>query len=472
MQFDRRTVIKSSLSGLALAAIGGTGLAKTEDGFVELIAKPGRQNLTGEAGTDTGIWGYNGSVPGPTIRARAGERIKVRLINQLEQPTSIHWHGIRIDNAMDGVVGLTQDAVQPGDAFKYDFVVPDAGTYWYHTHNRAWEQLARGLYGALIVDEANGPVFDHDIPFILDDWRLNAAGEIDDATFANMHDWGHAGRLGNWLTVNAQSDPEFKVIAGATVRLRVMNTANARVLKLGFGGLATRIIALDGHAIDSQLLGDTLRIAPGQRADLCFRVPDTTNGPFPIFETSGNEPLMFASIAPVASEKSQETNSSELPSLAPTRNLEPDLANAERFKLVMEGGAMGGLSGAIMDGQRQTMRELVKAGRAWAFNGVAGDLTEPLLSVPLGKTVIIDMVNDTRWPHAMHLHGHHFRAIEQNGRPLKPGLVGKWRDTELVEPGDQLAIAFVADNPGKWYFHCHMMEHQAAGMRTWIQIGA
>ena len=465
MRLNRRGFVTGGLASLTLCS-NRPVFAAGADRVLQLVAKPGRQALMGDAETATAIWGYDGSVPGPLIRARQGERIRVRLKNQLAQPTSIHWHGIRIANAMDGVVGLTQDAVEPGESFDYDFVAPDAGTYWYHTHNRAWEQLARGLYGALIVDEAEIPDFDRDIVFILDDWRLNEDGAIDEASFGAMHDLSHAGRLGNWLTVNARSDPEFQLVSGDLVRLRVMNAANARVLNIRFNDIAPMVIALDGHALAPRPLGEVLRIAPGQRVDLSFRVEAGAGAVLPVSEISHRDPLDFATFKVAAAPGDALRPRHDFPALAPTRNPEPDLANAERHVLLMEGGAMGGMRGAILEGRPQSMRALVEAGRAWAFNGIAGDMTDAFFAVERGKTVIIEMVNDTSFPHAMHLHGHHFRALEKNGAPVS----GDWRDTELVEAGDKLAVAFVADNPGKWYFHCHMMEHQMSGMRTWIDV--
>ncbi|UCE31774.1 MAG: multicopper oxidase domain-containing protein, partial [Burkholderiales bacterium] len=145
-----------------------------------------------------------------------------------------------------------------------------------------------------------------------------------------------------------------------------------------------------------------------------------------------------------------------------------DLRTAAVARLLMTGGAMGSLRSALLGGRELGIRELVSAGRVWAFNGVAGDLDRPLLSARKGQTVRIDLVNDTRWPHAMHLHGHHFLALRDD----RPERAGDWRDTELMAPGERLSIAFVADNPGKWLLHCHMLEHQAAGMRTWVEVGA
>ena len=205
---------------------------------------PLAKNLGGE---DTRIWGYNNLVPGPIIRARRGDTLHIRLVNELEQPTSIHWHGVRIDNAMDGVPGLTQDAVPPGESFDYIFTVPDAGSFWYHTHNRTWEQLARGLYGLLIVEDDDDQLFDRDIYLAIDDWKLTQQGQIEETSLGDLHAWAHEGRLGNWLTVNGQSNPEIAIKPGERVRIRMANTANARVFEFAFSGLSLQQIALDGH---------------------------------------------------------------------------------------------------------------------------------------------------------------------------------------------------------------------------------
>ncbi len=163
----------------ALAATGFRPTSLQAETSPDLIVRVGVLQLAPANYPETQVWGYNGAVPGLTIRLPQGERMTRRFVNELPQPGTIHWHGIRIDNAMDGVPGLTQDVVQPGDSFLYDFVVPDAGTYWYHPHNRSYEQMARGLSGALIVEEAEGgPAVDNDEVILLDDWRLTEDAQI------------------------------------------------------------------------------------------------------------------------------------------------------------------------------------------------------------------------------------------------------------------------------------------------------
>jgi FtsP/CotA-like multicopper oxidase with cupredoxin domain len=192
------------LMGAAAFTLGTRVIRRAKAGEpMQLRAMPGSARLAPAEAPETPIWGYEGGTPGPLLRVRQGKRITRLFRNQLPQASTIHWHGIRIANAMDGVPELTQEPVAPGGEFLYDFTVPDAGTYWYHPHNRTWEQMARGLYGALIVEEASPPEVDRDEVLLIDDWRLAADASIHES-FGAMMDWSHAGRLGNWATVNGE----------------------------------------------------------------------------------------------------------------------------------------------------------------------------------------------------------------------------------------------------------------------------
>ncbi|MCZ7597528.1 MAG: multicopper oxidase domain-containing protein [Gammaproteobacteria bacterium] len=228
------------------------------------------------------MYAYNGSVPGPALRIGRGRTLRVRLKNRLDVDTTVHWHGIRIANAMDGVPELTQDPVAPGAEFEYEFAVPDAGTYWYHSHRFSFEQVERGLYGLLIVDEEQPYPVDRDIPLVVDDWRLTGDGAID-PSFGDLHDVSHAGRLGNWITVNGASLPDIDVATGERVRLRVANTANARIVTLHLRDLAPWVIALDGQPVAPFVLtGGKLTLAPGQRTDLVVDIATPPGARTPI----------------------------------------------------------------------------------------------------------------------------------------------------------------------------------------------
>ena len=174
MTHSRREFLRGTGAVALLGATGGWGSpARAEDPeAITLHARPGTVHLPPPGYPETPIWGYDGSVPGPTIRVPHGQRVTRRFVNGLPQPSTVHWHGIRIENSMDGASELTQPPVQPGAEFLYDFEPPDAGTWWYHSHHRAWEQMARGLYGALVVEERIAPEVDWDEVLLLDDWRL------------------------------------------------------------------------------------------------------------------------------------------------------------------------------------------------------------------------------------------------------------------------------------------------------------
>ncbi len=468
---SRRTFLGAGAGVVGAAIIGPSWhVAAAEDApFLLLEPKPATAPLAGVGKPAVSVWGYQGTVPGPLIRVRRGERVRVRLKNGLEQPTTIHWHGIRINNAMDGVPGLTQDAVAPGGVFDYSFIAPDAGTYWYHSHDKTWEQVARGLYGLLIVEEDNKPKVDRDIPFAADDWRLNADGQIDEESFGSMFDWSHGGRMGNWLTINGLTDPVIPVRAGERLRLRLINTANARTMAFDFDRLSAHIIALDGQPVPPSSPGpDRVILAPAQRADVIIDIDGKPGEPIPVWEVSTRHRLKSARFVLSDKPPVRQRRPDEPVILSPNAlraELKPGAA--QQIELVMEGGAMGGLREGNIDGRILSIQELVERKQVWAFNGKVGMQIQPLAAIPKGRTAVINMVNKTAFPHAMHLHGHHFRVIERNGKPVADA---PWRDTELVERNEQVRIAFVADNPGKWLFHCHMLEHAAAGMITWIEV--
>ncbi|HJO74169.1 MAG TPA: multicopper oxidase family protein [Rhodospirillales bacterium] len=454
--------------GAAMALPPWRSMAAGGDAYQVLEPKPGTAPLAGVDKPGVSVWGYQGTVPGPLIRVKRGEKVRVRLKNGLAQPTTIHWHGIRIDNAMDGVPGLTQDAVQPGKTFDYSFIAPDAGTYWYHSHAKTWEQVARGLYGMLIVEEEAPPKVDRELLFVADDWRLDADGQIDEESLGNLHDWSHAGRMGNWLTVNGLTDPDIPVRAGERIRVRMINTANARTLAFDFEPLSPQVIALDGQPVSPWTLGGALRLAPAQRADVIIDIDGKPGDTIPVWEVSTRNRLKAAQFK-IANGPPLRERPPEAPIvLSPNSRLAtPKLDGAQAIEMVMEGGAMGGLREGSIDGKMFSIQELVEKKLVWAFNGKVGMQKQPLAAIPKGRTAVINMVNKTAFPHAMHLHGHHFRVIERDAKPVTGA---PWRDTELVARNEQVRIAFVADNPGKWLFHCHMLEHVAAGMITWIEV--
>jgi len=434
-------------------------------GPLRLVAAPARAAIATPEFGETDVWSF-GDIPGPEIRVRAGERVQVLLENRLPEPTTIHWHGIRIENAMDGVPDLTQKAVQPGETFLYDFVAPDAGTFWYHSHFRSFEQVERGLYGTLVVTGDADAMRAREVVLLVDDWRLAESGLIHEASFGAPMDASHGGRLGNRLTVNGRSGPVVEARPGERLRLRMISAANARIMSFDLGGLDAWISALDGWPLDSPLpLTDPLELAPAQRADVVIDMPQG-EGHVDILELSTGEPLRAATIDVKGAARSTAGGQ---PLLATRAGADLDLANARRIPLVMEGGAMGRMGALSHQGQPIDGREMMRLGLFWAFNGKVGKVNPaaPVAAVRIGETVVIELDNRTAWPHAMHLHGSHMQVISRDGETVSGA---HWRDTILNRPGERLDLAFVANNPGKWLFHCHMLEHAASGMMTWIDV--
>lgn len=415
----------------------------------------------------TPVWAYNESIPGTTLRTQQGEGIQLRFENHLAEPSSVHWHGIRLENAMDGVSGLTQAGVEQGAHFDYHFRTPDAGTYWYHSHHRSWEQMARGLYGAMVIEEKDPPETDLDQVLLLDDWRLQENGEISN-DFGRMMDMSHGGRIGNWLTVNGVGMDRAvqKVKRNQRLRLRLVNVANSRILSMTFEGLSGWVVAIDGQPLETIEVLEEITLAPAQRIDVMVDVVRDSDVQLLLATREGNTPLMRFEVEGVH----REVGLAPLQPL-PANPLAPigSLENVAVTELLMQGGAMGRMQSATYEGTELGVRELVSKGMVWAFNGVVGMAETPLLTAKRDSTIRIRLKNDTSFPHGMHLHGHHFRQILERSDSLSPRM-GPWRDTLLVNRGESADIVFIADNPGKWLLHCHMLGHQAAGMKTWIQV--
>lgn len=475
MSHSRRTFLKTSLAagcvaGFANAAYSTNAFASAAS--TKLTAATALSGIAGSEGPATAVWAYNQTVPGPVLRRTVGDRFDLTLQNDLFEPTTLHWHGLRVPVAMDGVPYFSQPPVDAGATFQYQFDLNHSGTYWYHPHINGARQVDQGLHGVLIVDEETPPDVDRDVVWALDDWRMDRDAQLE--PFGGMHDLSHGGRIGNVVTVNGLLATDEPVRTGERIRLRLINVANARLFAPHFPMPRVWVVALDGHPV-APFVPDEGRVwlAPGQRADLIIdmtgdageeiRVLDTAYG------TRQTYHLMSFNHGP--QHALRDTSARPAPSGLRTHDLpEPELEAAERQELVLEGGAMGGLKGAHMDGKFLSMRALVDAGRFWALNGtVPGEMTAmaPLFRFSLGSSQIIQIVNRTAFPHPMHLHGHTFRVISKNGKsvPHRP-----WRDTVIVWPNDTVEIAFVADNPGTWMCHCHILEHQEAGMMATVEV--
>ncbi len=404
----------------------------------ELIAEPVEaQILPAGEYSATRAFGFNAGLPGPEIRVQQGQQLQVLLRNHLDEGTAVHWHGIRLQNAMDGVPVLTQDIVDPDNTHSYQFAPPDAGSFWYHSHYLSHEQVARGLMGPLIVTEASPPDVDHDITAILADWRLDQTGQLTD-DFATTHDVAHAGRMGNFARAFL---PDTSLKKGERIRLRMINTATDRVFPLNLSGLNGKIVALDGMPLASPREFETIDLAPAQRVDV---IADIETKLEIAMATQGGNYLL----GQIEIDGDIEPRANPIPTLPPNDVPQPGEVTQD-LVLTMQGGAMGGRHGGD---------------NIWAFNDLSDLQPTPFARFQRGETARIRLVNGTSFPHGIHLHGHHFYEVQDDGS------LGDLRDTSLVQAAETQDILCVFDNPGKWMLHCHMLSHQVGGMKTWVEV--
>jgi len=458
----RRKFIKAGAAGLAGGALLRLAPVTAGNADFHLSAAHGQVKLARDQQLPTEVMYYNQSIPGPLIRIPRARESVIVFENALDESSSVHWHGLRIENAMDGVPGMTQAPVMPGEKFEYRLTPPDAGTYWYHTHQRSWAQLALGLAGVLIVEEDDPPAVDQDLVFAIDDWRLDAEMQIDRESLGAMHDWAHGGRMGNVITVNGETEKVYRVARGERIRLRLLNIANARTMNLLFNEPRISVIAIDGQPVEPFTPPDgRIRLAPGQRSDVIIDMNADPGHRSLIEVVIGDYAYEVASFE--YGEKIRREHTPDTPIRLEQNPLQATRLpeTFEHVPLHMQGGAMGGMRSAVYEGKEMGVSELIQHRKIWAINGIAGMPEQPLFSVRRGTAVSLDVVNDNSWPHAMHLHGHHF--IYHRSPEF-------WRDTALFTRGEEGTMRFVADNPGKWLIHCHMVEHMAGGMLTWFEV--
>jgi FtsP/CotA-like multicopper oxidase with cupredoxin domain len=377
---------------------------------------------------------YGGDVPGPLIEATAGDVVEARLRNNLSQATTIHWHGIRVPAEMDGTDAV-QAPVEPGAEFDYRFVVPDAGTYWYHSHANETEQLERGLYGAMIVRGPDEPTFDAERALLLDDLKLGSDGNV--APFGDEQEH-HAGREGDVRIVNGRQEPELEMAAATVERWRIVNAANTRFVRLSIGERQFTIVGSDGGLLQRPLRAKEVLITPGERVDLAV-------GPFDEGEQLSIESLpydrgkgetgreRFATLRVGAAAESRARVPSSLRHIEPL--VDPDARENRTIDLK-----------ALMHGGHHQRDDPVR----------------------VGELQVWDLINETGQDHPFHLHGFFFQVVHQDGQ-APPTLA--WKDTLNVPRKSRARIAWLPDaRPGEWMYHCHILEHHAMGMMAHFAV--
>lgn len=437
--------------------------ATTDVVSYELVAAPTQVELfDGRALT---VWAYNGQVPGPTLRVRRGQRLRVTFRNQLAEPTTVHWHGVRVPNGMDGVPGVTQPPVPPGGTFTYEFAPPDAGTFWFHPHIRSPEQVERGLFGVLVVEDAQPLPYSQDVVWVIDDWRLTKDGSAIDPRFVTGGDLMHDGRWGQVITVNGRTDHELAVRPGERIRLRLINVANGRVFAPVLDGLDAKVIAVDGmYAREPFALG-SFEMAPGNRLDVELTIPRDARGAiFSMMDVFGRRPNRLAGIRVlddvVATPPFASPARAQVPRWEAGVGLAPDLD----FSLdARRGGPFGiewTINGKVHGGHDHAGHD--PAGHGDHAGHVAIDY-----KLVANRWSKLRFTNVSGRLHPMHLHGAFFRVLARDGQPVDEP---HWRDTVLVRPRQTVDVGLVPLDAGKWMMHCHILEHAESGMMTLIEV--
>ena len=418
------------------------------------------------------MWSFaDGDWP-PVIRLRLGERLNVMLENRLPRPdeyTSIHWHGCRLPNNQDGVPYLVQKPVLPGEKFHYNFMPPDTGTFFFHTHCNTAEQLGRGLQGVVIVDGDTTEPYDADIVLFIRDWHVDlATGQWN--SFVTLRGAGRAGTYGPVRSVNGAGNPEFKLPASGDCRLRLINGDPTRVMQIAIEDGEAAILAIDGFAVQPLPFSEWL-LGPAMRIDLVLRAP-ATEKTARLIDRSMSGRVELAHFTGTGEPRS--TSDFDPAPLHAVRITEPDLDTATRLDFSFERTDDGQMLALVDNGPGGALGALCVSSRgfwaindrSWPDNGHA-QLPPPLALLDRGQSYVFVLKNKSPFTHPIHIHGHTFKLISSD----KLSRPEHHTDTLLLLPDETAEVAFVADNPGNWMFHCHIIEHQENGMMGYLRVG-
>jgi FtsP/CotA-like multicopper oxidase with cupredoxin domain len=422
---------------------------------VRLEAAPVELELV--PGTKTKVWAYNGSVPGPLIRARRGDRVIVTFVNNLPEESTIHWHGIRLPPEMDGVPGHSQAPVPPGAEFRYDFVVPDAGLFWYHPHVQSAKQVGDGLYGALLVEDPTEPAgLGDEVVMVLSDISLTDDGQLAAPDVGG----GIAtlfGREGERLLVNGRLAPTLLARPGRRQRWRLVNAARSRYFQLALEGHTFTRLGSDGGFLEQPVSSDRLVLTPGQRADVLVTPQGPSGGALAVrwvaYDRGYGSAYMRPDVELFTIRLAETTPVSNAPLPAHLRTIAPlDTAGARVQELHLTSDVVG--------------NDLVMG-----INGVPGGQGPPLYA-HLGETQVWNITNDISFAHPFHIHGFFFQVLSTSDAhgPIPAGPL-EWRDTADVPAKGKMSLAVrFDDRPGMWMFHCHILDHADAGMMGEVML--
>ena len=400
-------------------------------------------------GTVVKAWTYDGHLPGPLIRAKKGDRVKIHFTNSLPDRTTVHWHGLRVPNDMDGV----DPEIMPGQKVDFEFDVPDAGTYWYHSHVHSTAQVGFGLYGAFIIEDPADRDLGDETALVFSDMSLAADGGLQPGNQDGMLG-DYFGREGALLLVNGKPMPNLKGRVGVPQRWRIVNAARARYLKFGVPNADVMRIGGDNGLVAAPEAARTVTLAPGERAELQVVPKVPSNGPLKVMWEDSDR---FHTGAPRPSEPFMTYEVVDL--APPTKRMTPLPASLRAIEAI------------ATDGARERVIELMerKEGQATVLgiNGLPFAESIPL-SAKVGDTEVWDVRNLTGFDHPFHIHGFSFQVLDVEGASPKNR---EWKDTVNVSARSRIRLVLKWDNrPGMWMFHCHILDHTELGMMAMVHL--
>ena len=471
---DRRGFLL--LSGVGAAgAIGACATRSAEPAAPEGTARAVEVALNAaESDVDLGgvtvrTWTYTGTVPAKEIRLRKGQTLRARVANHLPQETTVHWHGLAIPNGMDGVPVLTQPAIAPGANFFYEFAVPDAGTYYLHSH--VGTQLDRGMYGPLIIeDPEDGGDYDDELVVVLDDW-IDGTGTNPDEVMENLRKTGMKPMTGQspplspalplgedggdvtypYFLINGRTtkDPQVNDYrAGQRVRLRIINAGADTAFRVAVPGAELVVTHTDGYPVVPHRANAVI-LGMGERADAIVTVGSSV----PV-------------IAAAEGKDGYAQLNMRVDGAQPRVNVE-DFVKTLRSSDVLNTATLTPAPEVVLPQRTPDMTVDLRLagpmhGYTWPINGKLYDPPKDGIALTPGKRVRVRFISESMMFHPMHLHGHTFQVVQ----PTHPGAR---KDTVLVPPKQTVEVDFDTDNPGRWIVHCHNDYHLNGGMATFVE---
>jgi FtsP/CotA-like multicopper oxidase with cupredoxin domain len=418
---------------------------------IDLTAKLADVQIDGKT---VHAWTYDGGIPGPLIKTRVGDRLIVHFTNELDQPTTVHWHGVRVSIQMDGVPEISQPEVKKGESFTYDFVVRDAGLYWYHPHVMSAAQVGFGLYGALLVeDPGDGVGVDDQLTLVLSDISFNAKGILEPADSGGSAGMVF-GREGEFVLVNGRRRPVLHARPGAPQRWRIVNAAKSRFFYLDLDGQEFTVIGADGGMQEKPVTTDMLLVTPGERVDVIVHPKGKAGAPLPLramLYNRGYGSVEYRSVEDVLTVEFTREPAVKVRPVTVSRALPvPSAEGAAKVDVVL------------------TLPPMKNNKSEFQVNGVPFWKARPY-TAKLGAKQVWIVKNESDWDHPFHLHGFFFHVLDEQGQPLRPLAL---KDTVNVPMKTTVRLLVHFDErPGEWMFHCHILDHADGGLMGTVLVG-